>query len=141
MRCVSEADFLRIWTKNTWIINKLPMHTFRWSLYFHVNKETSLAPVWFSLPVLLAHLFDNHCLFSIARVIGKPLFIDTVTTCLIRSSVVRICVEVDSLKAMVDLAWIGLQGENVDFWQLILFENLPSYYSSCWKVGHSNDER
>ena len=77
-----------------------PMRVFKWSTSFHVDRESSLAPVWFNLAKLPVHLFDKQCLFQIVSCLGRPLFIDSATANLTRPSVARVCVEVDLLKEL-----------------------------------------
>lgn len=67
---------------------------------FHVNKESSIVPVWFSLPILPIHLFNKHCLFSIISVVGCCLITNAATTAVCRSSVAPVCIEVDLRKEL-----------------------------------------
>ena len=59
IRLHTEADFLHIWTRNIWYIIRSAMRVFKWITTFHVDRESALVPVWFSLPKLLVHLFDK----------------------------------------------------------------------------------
>ena len=71
------------------------MGLFKWSPVFSVDVESPIAPVWVSLPGLPIHYFAKGALFSIARLIGEPLNMDTSTVALVRPSVARVCVEVN----------------------------------------------
>nr|XP_027093796.1 uncharacterized protein LOC113714202 [Coffea arabica] len=114
------------------------MRVFRWTRDFHVHIESSLVPVWVDLPNLPIHYFDKHFLFSILSPIGRPLFLDSATTAGTRPSVVRVCVEIDVAKIVVPRIWVAVEGE-LGFWQRIVPDNMPSYCSSCWRLGHSSE--
>lgn len=47
--------------------------------------------------------------------------------------------EVDLLKPICTRVWIAIEGE-MGFWQKIVPEEMPSYCSACWRLGHSVDE-
>ena len=47
--------------------------------------------------------------------------------------------EVDLLKPICPRVWVAVEGE-AGFWQNIVVENLPLYCSSCWRLGHSNED-
>ena len=136
LRCSAEPDFTRIWTRGIWQLGKYPMRVFRWTSNFHVHKESSLAPVWFSLPSLPVHFFDIHSLFSIVSPVGKPLFLDAATVAGTRPSVARVCVEVDLLKPLCLRVWVAVEGAT-GFWQNIVPDALPAYCAGCWRLGHS----
>ncbi|XP_027101284.2 uncharacterized protein [Coffea arabica] len=139
LKCASEVDFNRIWMRGIWQLGKFPMRVFRWTRDFHGHKESSLAPVWVSLPSLPIHYFDKHSLFSITSLVGKPLFLDSATAAASRSNKARVCVEVDLLKPICTRVWISVEGE-MRFWQKIVPEEMPCYCSACWRLGCSVDE-
>lgn len=91
------------------------MRTFRWTPEFHVSNESPFVPVWFSIPILPIHFFDNHSLFSIAQAVGKPLIIDAAMASLTRPSVARICIQVDLMKPIPEDVWIGMEGAIMGF--------------------------
>lgn len=92
------------------------MRNFRWTPSFHVNRESSLVPVWFFLPILLIYLFEKHCFFSIVSTVGRPLFMDTTITTLVCPSVARVCTEVNLLREIPYIVWIVTEKENGGFW-------------------------
>nr|XP_027083516.1 uncharacterized protein LOC113705806 [Coffea arabica] len=140
MRFNQEADFLRVWTRGIWQIGRFPMRVFHWSPDFHVQRESSLAPVWIALPCLTIHFFDKHSLFSIASVVGRPLYVDAATSSVSRPSVARVCVEVDLLHPLPQRVWVGMSGEADGFWQQIVAEHLPQYCNKCWHMGHARED-
>lgn len=94
-----EEDYLRMYSRQVWFIRAVSMRIFKWSLFFRVDKESSVVPVWISFPRLPIHLFQRDALFSIARLLGTPLRLDEATAKLKRPSVARIQVEIDVLQA------------------------------------------
>ncbi|XP_027118705.1 uncharacterized protein [Coffea arabica] len=116
IKCSAEVDFNRLWTRGIWQLGRFPMRVFRWTRDFHVQKESSLAPVWVTLPALPVHFFDKHSLFSILSPVGKPLFLDAATAAGTRPSVARVCVEVDLVKPICSRVWVAVEGET-GFWQ------------------------
>nr|XP_027122138.1 uncharacterized protein LOC113739091 [Coffea arabica] len=117
-------------------MGKYPIRVFRWTTDFHVHKESSLAPVWFSLPSIPVHFFDKHSLFSIVSPVGKPLFLDAATVAGTRPSVASLCMEVDLLKPLGSRVWVAVEGAT-GFWQNIVPDELPAYCSGCLRLGHS----
>ena len=107
IRLSNEADYYRVWSRGIWHINKVPMRVLKWSIDFHVDRETSVVPVWFSLPKLPVHLFHKECLFSIVACLGHPLCVDAATARGSRPNVARVCVEVDLMKSLSGRVWIA----------------------------------
>nr|XP_027062778.1 uncharacterized protein LOC113689154 [Coffea arabica] len=133
----AEHDFHRIWGRHLWYVLGCPMRVFKWTTSFHVHKEPSLVPVWFSLPKLPLHLFHKECLFHVVSPLGRPLFMDAATRSLSRPSVARVCVEVDLVKPLPSRVWVGLgSGEDDGFWQALVPEKLPHYCRFCFRQGH-----
>ncbi|XP_027184115.1 uncharacterized protein LOC113782422 [Coffea eugenioides] len=135
----NEADFLQVWTRNVWYVFGSPMRVFKWTSFFHVDRESSPVLVWFGLPKLPVHLFEKQCLFQIVSCLGRPLFIDSATAAMTRPSVARVCIEVDLLKELPPRVWIQV-GEGHGFWQPLIPENLPKYYGHCYRQGHYQSE-
>lgn len=77
------------------------MHVFHWSPEFRSDVESSLVPIWVSLPHLPIFFFNKQCLFFIARMIGTPLTIDVATAELSHPSVAKVCVQIDLLKKLL----------------------------------------
>lgn len=86
--------------------------------------ESSIVPVWVSLPNLPLFLFNQLGLFSIGSLLGKPLILDAATGNLSRPNVARLCVEVYLLKRLPHRIWLDC--ESIEgFWQDVLYEKLP----------------
>lgn len=74
-----EEDYSRLWIKDCWYIGRFLMHTFKWTTYFRLHKESSITPIWISFPQLPIHFFSKTSLYSIAQFIGIPLRMDNST--------------------------------------------------------------
>lgn len=61
----NKVDFHRLWARSIWYVHGFPIRVFKWSTAFHVDKEPSVAPVWFQLPKLPVHYFHKEVLFQI----------------------------------------------------------------------------
>ncbi|KAL0307652.1 UNVERIFIED_CONTAM: hypothetical protein Sangu_3017600 [Sesamum angustifolium] len=96
----NESDYSRLWLRRIWYLKGLPMRVFKWSPTFSPTQESSIVPVWVSLPELPAHLFRKDVLFVIAKIIGTPLQIDNSTANQSKFLKARVCVEIDLLKPM-----------------------------------------
>ncbi|KAJ8766129.1 hypothetical protein K2173_021646 [Erythroxylum novogranatense] len=118
-------DLLRMFSCPVWYIRGHAMRVLKWDEHFHVDRESSLVPVWISLPRLPIHFFDKSALFAICSVVGCPLRIDSATASLKRPSLARVQVEIDLLKDRPDKAWIDVEGSN-GFWQKLVYEKGPA---------------
>ena len=83
------------------VINGFPMWVFKWSIDFHVDRESSLVPVWFALRKLPVHLFHKVCLLLIVACLGWPLCVDATTALGLRPIVAWMCIEVDLLNELL----------------------------------------
>ncbi|WRX25704.1 protein of unknown function DUF4283 - like 10 [Theobroma cacao] len=139
----NEQDFNRIWTKQQWFIANQKMRVFKWSPEFEAEKESPVVPVWISFPNLKAHLYEKSTLLLIAKIVGKPLFVDEATTKGSRPSVARVCVEYDCRKPPVEQIWIVIQNREIGamtggYSQKVEFPPMPDYCYHCCHVGHKN---
>lgn len=134
-----EEDFLRIYSKSSWVVDGKLMRIFKWHTEFHVEKESTLYPAWISLPRLPLHFFNREALFTMMYLVGNPLRIDGATATLKRPSLAKVQVEVDLLKEIPEKIWIGT-GQSGGFWQKLEVDYLPPYSVHCWHVGHSEEQ-
>ncbi|KAL0344211.1 UNVERIFIED_CONTAM: hypothetical protein Sangu_1308500 [Sesamum angustifolium] len=114
------------------------MRIFKWSPTFNPNHESSIVPIWISLPELPAHLFQKDALFAIANHIGTPLQIADSTYNKSNLSKARVCVEIDLLKPTLEEIDIQICG--VTIVQKIEYEQVPHYCSLCNHIGHQESE-
>ncbi|EOY03450.1 Uncharacterized protein TCM_018528 [Theobroma cacao] len=129
----NEHDFNWIWTKQNWFIANQKMWVFKCSLEIEAEKESPIVPIWISFPKLKAHLYEKLVLLLVAKIVGKPLFVDEATTKGSRPSVARICVEYDCRKLPVDQVWIVIQnretGEVTKKLTVWCWEISPTYHN------------
>src|SRR4051812_26103252 len=111
------------------------MRSFRWSPEFRLDAESSIVPVWISLPNLPLFLCNKNDLFSIGSLLGKPLTQDNATSEVSRPSVVRICAEIDLLSELPARVWVDCEDYG-GFWQDVVYEKLPLYCNHCKRLGH-----
>ncbi|XP_027181954.1 uncharacterized protein LOC113780345 [Coffea eugenioides] len=139
IRLTTEDDYYCLWARGIWYVKEVPMRIFKWSIDFHVDRETSVVPVWFVLPKLPIHLFHKECLFPIVACLGRPLCVDAATARSSRPNVARVYCEVDLMKKLPSRIWIVV-GDRISFWQLLIPENLPKYCGCCFHQGHNDAE-
>ncbi|KAK4406640.1 hypothetical protein Sango_0670500 [Sesamum angolense] len=82
--------------------------------------------------------FDRKALFSIARLLGTPLRTDVSTATLVRSSVARVCIEINLLKPLQ--IEIGLDFGTEVLIQPVIYERIPKYYGTYKHLEHTEDE-
>ncbi|KAI5677171.1 hypothetical protein M9H77_08121 [Catharanthus roseus] len=128
-----SEDYMKIWLWGQWAFQGFPMRVFKWSPKFHVSAEPSIIPSWIIFENLPVHLFQKATLFSLASAIGKPLKLDEPTANLTRPSIATVCIELDLLKPHVYRIWIGAS-PGKGFWQLVGYEDVLSYCSSCRRL-------
>ncbi|KAL0287588.1 UNVERIFIED_CONTAM: hypothetical protein Sangu_2685800 [Sesamum angustifolium] len=121
-----------------WFVDGFPMRVFKWTPTFNPREESPIVPVWVRLPELPIQFFDREALFSIARLLGTPLRTDVSTTTLVRPSVARVCVEINSLEPLKTEIGLGF-GTEV-FIQPLIYKRLPKYCGTCKHLGHTEDE-
>ena len=135
----TETDYIRIFSRPIWYVGKAAMRILKWSTNFHVDRESSVVPIWVELEKLPIFLFNKEALFTFASTIGKPLRLDAATAVISKSSVARFQVEIDLLKERPDMIRIDLEEEE-GFWQKIKYINVPSYCCYCWHLGHDQSD-
>lgn len=114
-----EGDFNRLWFKEIWYVESFSMRIFRWSPDFRSDIESSVVPLWVSLPILPLFLFNKQCLFSICCTIGTPLTIDIANAEITRPSYANICIQVDLLNRI----WLECGKAIPGAWQAKEYEN------------------
>lgn len=108
-----------------------------WSLDKPIQKlQLNAVPVWVKLPNLRPHYFNSHVLSGLGSIIGKPLFMDKLTTSQSRVAYARICVEINADEAPP--ASIKFTDENgKECMQEVQYEWMPSRCPSCKTFGHN----
>ncbi|KAJ6823798.1 uncharacterized protein M6B38_129030 [Iris pallida] len=132
----SEADFLRLRSKDVWFVANAPTRVFRWSPDFSADRESPIAPIWVAFPGLPQHLFAKPAMFSIAACIGTPLQIDKVTE--IHSRPSRACIQVEMDTSIPLPSKLRAIAFGNSIWQPIEYEHVPKYCSECFHRGYSS---
>lgn len=98
----------------------------------------TLVHVWMGLPNPPLFLFDKIPLFSLAKIIGMPMCMDTPTTKLSRSrpNLAKVCVQADLLKKLPSKIWVTCGESLPGFWQQVQYGNLPTYCRHCNRLGY-----
>ena len=86
----NETDYLGLYSRMVWYIDAVTIRVCSWSLYFRVDKESQVTPVWISFPRLPIMFFEQRTLFSLAFLVGHSLRRDDITLTLKRPSVARV---------------------------------------------------
>ncbi|XP_057425871.1 uncharacterized protein LOC130719255 [Lotus japonicus] len=89
---------------------------------------------WIRIPGLNVAFYDESFLLSVARVIGRPIKVDTTTLSGDRGRFARICVELDLTKAVIGRLCIE------DFWYKVEYEGLHVICTKCGCYGHRSRE-
>ncbi|KAG5631558.1 hypothetical protein H5410_003275 [Solanum commersonii] len=104
---------------------------------FRPKEETSIIPIWISLPELPWHCYHRDILSPLLSPIGKVLYLDTTSIQKTRGSVARVKVQIDLTKERPPHVWMGLNEEdlNIGRWQTIEYEHIPDYCMYCKHQG------
>ena len=130
----TKADFMKVYTKERWIMKGQSIKVFRWSLWFHLGMESEVALVWISLPALSQYYFKPGFIKSVAKAFGPLLMVASSTSS--KSTVVcaRFCVELNLTKEYPTKIYVGMESKG-DFLPVEM-ENRSDFCSECHKWGH-----
>ncbi|KAH0678985.1 hypothetical protein KY284_020070 [Solanum tuberosum] len=89
-------------------------------------------------------MFTREALFSLASAVGTHLQVDKATTSKSRPSAARVKVEVNLLSSLLDRVRMFFKDEKIgvvkEVLQKIIYDKLPSYYTTCKHQGHKEEE-
>lgn len=128
---------MRVRSRDLWFDAGFPMRLFRWTPEFSPFTESPLVSVWISLEDLPSHLFAKSVLFNIVECIGT-LAIDSASAGITPPNRARVFTEIDISKKLVERIWIALPN-NRNYWQHIIYENLPHYCKVCKHKDHLSE--
>lgn len=115
IRASIMEDYVHLLSKLSFYITQrnkaFPMRTFKWDALFSSEEETSTKVTWTSFPNLPPNIFGKKAIFSLTRVVGKPLQVDMATRNQTKPSCARVKVKVDLLKEFQKSIKIGVQRE------------------------------
>ncbi|WMV32820.1 hypothetical protein MTR67_026205 [Solanum verrucosum] len=134
----NEADHITVWTKQKMFIAGHPMKLQMWTPTFKPAEETPIVPIWITLPELPWHCYYMDILTPLLSPIGKALYLDSATMQKTRGSVAKVRVQIDITKERPQHVWLGFSEKDPSLgkWQIIDFEDVPSYCLYCKHQGH-----
>ncbi|KAH0712244.1 hypothetical protein KY289_008203 [Solanum tuberosum] len=134
----NEADHISVWTKQRMFIAGQSMKLQVWTPTFKPAEETPIVPIWITLPELPWHCHYMDILTPLLSPIGKALYLDSATMQKTRGSVAKVRVQIDLTKERPQHVWLGFSEKdpNLGKWQLVEYEDVPSYCIYCKHQGH-----
>ncbi|MQM13056.1 hypothetical protein Taro_045977 [Colocasia esculenta] len=138
LRFKCQDDYLRVLLRDSIYVQGKLFRFFKWTPLFKPSEEPTVVPVWVEFPELPVNLYHKKLLTSIACNVGPVLQIAHATELLLNTKAAWVCVELDLAKYRPDRLWIGM-GDMGGYWQDIIYDNLPAYCFSCFRLGHSKD--
>ncbi|KAG5606124.1 hypothetical protein H5410_027616 [Solanum commersonii] len=138
----NEVDHISVWTKQKMFIAGHPMKLQVWTPTFKPAEETPIVPIWITLPELPWHCYYMDILTPLLSPIGKALYLDSATMQKTRGSVAKVRVQIDITKERPHYVWLGFSEKDPSLgkWQIIEFEDVPSYCLYCKNQGHILEE-
>ncbi|KAK4736302.1 hypothetical protein R3W88_010563 [Solanum pinnatisectum] len=134
----NEADHISVWTKQKMYIAGHLMRLQVWTPTFKPAEETPIVPIWITLPELPWHCYYMDILTPLLSPVGKALYLDSATMQKTRGSVAKVRVQIDLTKERPQHVWMGFSEKDPSLgkWQIIEFEDVPSYCLYCKHQGH-----
>ncbi|CAL1396494.1 unnamed protein product [Linum trigynum] len=130
----NNQDYLRALTGGPWVILDHYLIVHQWSPAFRTSDKPHRSVVaWVQLPELPVHFYHREILFALGNLIGRTIKLDYHTEHLERGKFARIAIELDMTKPLPTRIWLD------DFWQAILYENLPTICYGCGRIGHQEE--
>ncbi|CAN0856754.1 hypothetical protein LINGRAHAP2_LOCUS6578 [Linum grandiflorum] len=126
-----SSDYFHALTGGPWIILDHYLAVFTWDPQFRVSVDLSQKMVvWIRFPRLPYQYYHSDVLSGLGDLIGKTVRFDSRTKSSVRGKFARIAVE-------IDLTNPPPKGVFVDgMWQVVEYENLPSFCRECGRFGH-----
>ncbi|KAK4733715.1 hypothetical protein R3W88_007976 [Solanum pinnatisectum] len=115
-----------------------PMKLQVWTPTFKPAEETPIVPIWVTLPELPWHCYYMDILTPLLSPIGKALYLGSATMQKTRGSAAKVRVQIDITKDRPHHVWMGFSEKDPTLgkWQIIEFEDVPSYCLYCKHQGH-----
>ncbi|KAK6803127.1 hypothetical protein RDI58_000911 [Solanum bulbocastanum] len=134
----NEADHISVWTKQRMYIAGHVMRLQVWTPTFKPAEETPIVPIWITLSELPWHCYYMDILTPLLSPVGKALYLDSATMQKTRGSVAKVRVQIDITKERPQHVWMGFSEKDPSLgkWQIIEFEDVPSYCLHCKHQGH-----
>nr|XP_023881793.1 uncharacterized protein LOC111994167 [Quercus suber]POE73841.1 uncharacterized protein CFP56_26818 [Quercus suber] len=131
VRFFSKEDLNSVLRRGPWFLGDHFLSLRPWELFFKPSStNVSLVAVWIHLYELPIELYEVEILREIRNSIGKVLRIDIHTAMEARGKYVRMCIQIDINKPLIDTILIGL------FEQAVSYEGIQKLCFSCGRFGH-----
>lgn len=131
VRFYSKEDMDNMVKNGPWFIGDHFLSLRAWEPFFKPSSaNVSLAAVWVRLNELSIELYDLEVLQQIGESIRKVLRIDSHTTTEAKGKYVRLCIQIDLNKPLINTVIIGR------FEQGVTYKGLQRLCFSCGRVGH-----
>ncbi|VFQ90276.1 unnamed protein product [Cuscuta campestris] len=131
-----DEDYQRFFLRKTWTLGRDIMVVTKWSPNLRPEEDSPIVPVWITIPNLPIHFHDQKALFCITSALGKPLKVDNATLNFAKPKAARVCIEVDVSKSLHQRIHVRHVDEDLFF--QVLYEDPPSFCSSCHRLGHTS---
>ncbi|KAH0689099.1 hypothetical protein KY289_016457 [Solanum tuberosum] len=138
----NELDYNTVWTKQRMTTAGKVMRIQVWTPSFKPAEETSIVPIWISLPELPWHCYNKEFVTGLLSPIGKVLYLDSASIKKTIGSQARVKVQVDLTHKRPPYIWMGYIGEDITNgrWQKIEYDNIPDYCLYCKHQGHVEND-
>ncbi|KAL3642271.1 hypothetical protein CASFOL_013086 [Castilleja foliolosa] len=131
----NQSDMIKAQSQDSHKINASMFRLFRWQRDYDFVRDSTMIPVWISLPKLPLIYMNPSFLEKIGNMLGNFLRVDDKTLSLQNAMRARICVELDVSKEFHNQIWIG-ESKDIGFWQNVEYEGNVSFCSYCGLLGH-----
>ncbi|KAH0746223.1 hypothetical protein KY285_007880 [Solanum tuberosum] len=137
-----ELDYNMDWTKQRMTISSKVMRIQVWTPTFKPAEETSIVPIWFSLPELPWHCYNKEFVTGLLSPIGNVIYLDSASIKKTRGSQARVKVQVDLTLKRPPYIWMGYIGQDITDgrWQKIEYDNILDYCFYCKHQGHVEND-
>ena len=127
----SKEDLSDVLKQGPWFVGDHFLSLRPWEPFFRSDSaEMSLVAVWIRLYQLPIELYEAEVLREIGESIGKVLRVDTHIASEARGKYVRLCIQIDINKPLINTILIGR------FEQSVHYEGIQRLCFSCGRVGH-----
>ena len=134
LRLFLEEDYMYLKLKGALFIADCYMSVLEWSPYVDYAVDSPIVPVWLTLKNVPFMFFQCEALYKISKLLGNPIRVDDATANMSRLDRVRVCVELDVSKPLLDsfyLVYLDLQVEIK-----VCYDFIPVFCGNCSKLGH-----
>ncbi|CAN0926310.1 hypothetical protein LINGRAHAP2_LOCUS35272 [Linum grandiflorum] len=128
-----SSDYFHALTGGPWMILGHYLTVYAWDSQFRISDALpQKMVVWVRFPRLPIQYYHQDILEGLGNLVGKHIRTDNRTQTSMRGKFARMAVEIDLLAPVP-------KGVYVDgVWQVLEYENLPTFCRKCGRFGHEN---